>query len=525
MTGAISGYPILSDATVLYDSDDFEGAARRVMLHLRQHPNESRGLGLLGKVAMRLGALGQSEHFLRRAIAAGDLSFETRKALVSVINQQARYLEALPLVEALERESPDASLPAMRSMILEKLGRTEEALDLWEKLAKGSLHPGNWVAYGHVLRACGRVDDAIVAYRKATEIDYEHGEAWWGLAGIKRPILSDADIAAMERGLAVAIDIRNSAPIHFALARAHHDRADHVRAFHHYSEANRQRAEAIEYQSSELTDEVREVRETITADYLASLPNVQADDNIPIFIVSLPRSGSTLLEQMLGSHPDVEAVGELPYIPAILRSSMEIVTRGAPVTVTQLVRTMPDEAARAMGADYLRRVAAHRKTDRPMFVDKLPHNWSNVLFIRRILPQAKFVDIRRDAMDCCFSNFSQSFSSAHGSSFALKDIGQAYVDYVDYMTHLDAVAPGLVHHIAYDQLVSDPEPQLRAAFDYLGLDWDPAVLEFHKLDRVVRTPSSEQVRRPLNRDGFDVWRHYEQWLTPLKETLGPLANA
>lgn len=524
MNGAISGYPILSDAITLYNADDFEGAARRVMLHLRNNPNESRGLGLLGKIAMRLGALGQSEHFLRRAIAAGDRSFETRKSLASVINQQSRYLDALPMVEALERESVDTSLSALRSMILERLGRTEEALELWERLAKAGFHPGNWVAYGHILRACGRVDDAIAAYRKAAEIDYEHGEAWWGLAGIKRPVLTDADIATMERGLAVAIDIRNSAPIHFALARAHHDRADHVRAFHHYSEANRQRAEAIEYRASELTDEVREVKETITADYLASLPTTEADSDVPIFIVSLPRSGSTLLEQMLGSHPDVEAIGELPYIPAILRSAMEIMTRGAPITVTQLVRTIPDEAARAMGADYMRRVAAHRKTGRRMFVDKLPHNWSNLLFIRRILPQAKFLDIRRDAMDCCFSNFSQSFSSAHGSSFTLKDIAQAYVDYVDYMTHLERVAPGMVHHIAYDQLVADPEPQLRAALDYLGLNWDPAVLDFHKLDRVVRTPSSEQVRRPLNRDGFDVWRAYEQWLTPLKETLGPLAS-
>ena len=190
----------------------------------------------------------------------------------------------------------------------------------------------------------------------------------------------------------------------------------------------------------------------------------------------------------------------------------------------QLIAQIPDAAAAAMGQDYLRRAALHRKTDRGFFIDKLPHNWSNILFIRRILPQAKFLDIRRDAMDCCFSNFSQSFSRAHASSFRLTDIGQCYSDYVRLMAHLDRVAPTLVHHIDYDAMVADPEAELRPALAYLGLKWDPALLDFHKLDRVVRTPSSEQVRRPLNRDGMDVWKPYAEWLGPLRDTLGRLAR-
>ena len=158
--------------------------------------------------------------------------------------------------------------------------------------------------------------------------------------------------------------------------------------------------------------------------------------------------------------------------------------------------------------------------DRRLFIDKLPHNWSNILFIRRILPQARFIDIRRDPMDCCFSNFTQSFSSAHASSFALRDIGQCYVDYLRLMAHLDTVAPGMVHHVDYERLVEDAESEMRSTLDFLGLAWDPAVLEFHKLDRVVRTPSSEQVRRPLNRDGMAVWKPYAEWLGPLRDVLG-----
>lgn len=162
----------------------------------------------------------------------------------------------------------------------------------------------------------------------------------------------------------------------------------------------------------------------------------------------------------------------------------------------------------------------HRKTGRRFFIDKLLHNWSNILFIRRILLQARFIAIRRPAMDCYFFNFTQSFSSTQASSFALEGIGRCYVDYVRLMRHLDAVAPSLVHHVDYERLVGDPETELRAVFAYLELAWEPAALEFHKLDRVVRTPGSEQVRRPLNRSGIDAWRPYEPWLGPLKQALG-----
>jgi tetratricopeptide (TPR) repeat protein len=378
---------------------------------------------------------------------------------------------------------------------------------------------------GHSLRAAGRVDEAVAAYRQAIAVDLECGEAWWGLASIRRSILTDDDVARMREALGIAIDERNSAPLNFALARALHDRARYREAFEHYTEGNRQRAESLRYDARELTAEVAEIERTVDAAFIRSLDADPIDESIPVFVVSLPRSGSTLLEQMLASHPDIEAVGELPYAPAILRSAMEMATRRGRATVPQLIAGLSREHAEAMGRDYLRRAAWHRKTDKRVFIDKLPHNWSNVLFIRRILPQARFIDIRRDPMDCCFSNFTQSFSSAHAASFALRDIGQCYVDYVRLMTHLDGVAPGLVHHVDYERLVESPESEIRETLEYLGLTWEPAVLDFHRLDRVVRTPSSEQVRRPLNRDGMEIWQPYAEWLGPLRETLGPLAEA
>lgn len=521
----IAGYPLLSKAGALIAEGKLDQAAQQTMAHLRQHPDEPRGLAQLGGIAMQLGALGQAEHFLRRALARGASDLEVRRNLASTLNQRERLDEARAMFEALARESDDPSLLAIRALILDKLGRNDEAMAIHEALVRtNGDKPPYWIAYGHGLRAAARVAEAVDAYRHAIAVDSECGEAWWGLASIKRRVLTDDDIDAMREAIGIAIDIRNSAPLHFALARALHDRGQYADAFTHYVEGNRQRAESLGYDSRELTAEVAEIERSVDGAFVESLGREPVGDGTPVFLVSLPRSGSTLLEQMLGSHPDIEPIGELPYAPAILRSAMEMATRRGRVTVPQLIAGLSSEQAAAMGSDYLRRAALHRKTDRPFFVDKLPHNWSNILFIRRILPQARFIDIRRAPMDCCFSNFTQSFSSAHASSFALEDIGQCYVDYRRLMEHLDRVAPGMVHHVSYEQLIEDAESRIRAVLDHLGLSWDPAVLEFHKLDRVVRTPSSEQVRRPLNRDGVDAWKPYSEWLDPLRRTLGPLAD-
>jgi tetratricopeptide (TPR) repeat protein len=521
----ITGYPQLSQASALISEGKLDRAAQHTMAHLRSHPDEPRGLAQLGQIAMLLGALGQAEHFLRRALARGATDLEVRRNLASILNQQERLPEALAMFEALARESDDPTLPAICALILDKLGRSGEAMQLREELTRtNGDSPPYWIAYGHSLRAAGRIPEAIEAYRKAIAADSEHGEAWWGLASIKQRVFSDDDLAEMRDALAIAIDVRNSAPLHFALARALHDRGQYEEAFAHYAEGNRQRAESLGYDARELTAEVAEIKRTVDPAFIQTISREPEGSGGPVFIVSLPRSGSTLLEQMLGSHPDIEPAGELPYAPVILRSAMEMATRRGRITVPQLVQGLSAEQAEAMGQDYLRRAALHRKTDRPYFIDKLPHNWSNILFIRRILPQARFIDIRRDPMDCCFSNFTQSFSSAHASSFSLRDIGQCYVDYRRLMTHLDRVAPGMVHHVSYERLIEEPETELRSVLSHLELAWDPAVLEFHKLDRVVRTPSSEQVRRPLNREGVDVWRPYERWLEPLRETLGSLAS-
>lgn len=524
--GVVSTNPTIAKANELIRSGRYETAAQLITPFARANPRNPEAQACLGNIAARLGALMQAEHFLRQAIALGLRDFEVRRSLASVLSQQEHPDRALTMFETLAQERPELSLRATHANLVEKMGDNERARELYKRLADDNPeNPEACVAYGHSLRAAGMVEEAVESYRRAIEISADYGVAWWGLASIRKKVLTDDDVVALRGAIDIAIDERNKPSLHFALARALHERGQHAEAFENYEIGNRLRAEALGYNAQELTDEIDEIMSQRGRDFVARLSDDDEAQDRPVFIVSLPRSGSTLLEQMLGSHPEIEAVGELPYIPAILRSLMEMATRRGKVTVLEVISSLDDTTAQALGRDYLQRASLHRKGNSPFFIDKLPHNWSNVLFIKRILPQARFIDIRRPAMDCCFSNFTQSFTSAHASSFTLRDMARSYRENVRLMEFLKETSPGLIHHIAYEDLLDDPRSSLSAALEYLTLEWDDSLLEFHQLDRVVRTPSSEQVRRPLNREGMEVWRPYSQWLDPLREELGELAKA
>ena len=521
----IQAYPRLAAAAVELQDAKYDAAAAQVIQHLREHPNEPRGTALLGRIALKTGALVQAEQFLRQALNLGLQTLDVQEDLASTLNQQDRLGDALNAFTFLQDRTTDPQIAATRAMIFHKLDRNEEALSAHEALLKGTSNvPQYWIAYGHTLRAAGRTDDAVAAYRQAIAIESEHGEAWWGIANIKSTVLSDEDIEAMEEALRIAIDTRNIVPLHFALGRAWHDRRDYRQAFEHFSAANQLRASEVRYDPEELTSEVSEFIRSFDP---SSKPPTSASTGAPtpIFVISMPRSGSTLLEQMLDRHDSIEAVGELPYIRALIRSMLEIHTRREPIRVPELIRRLTDQDKSALGADYMQRAELHRRRRTPFFIDKMPMNWSDVLFIREILPQARFVEIRRNGMDCGFSNYVQYFSRAHASSFDLSHIGRTYTDYVRLMDHIRTAAPGLMQHVRYEELIADPERELRATLDYLGLDWQESLLTFYSSDRVVRTPSAEQVRRPLNREGIGVWKPYAEWLGPLRDALGPLADA
>jgi tetratricopeptide (TPR) repeat protein len=524
--GLVRGSVLLNEAAELHAQGKKEAASMKVVEHLRRHRDDPRGLAMLGKFALDEGAISHAEHFLRRALTLGDNRHDTKRDFASSLLHQEVLDEALHAFSTLESVDDEPQLTATRASILDRLGRHQEALVAHRSAVERSNGNSRYrISYGHSLRFAGQTEDAIAVYRAIVEEDPERGEAWWSLADIKTYRFSDDEVGRMKDALGYAVDPLNIVPMRKALGRALHDRKRYDEAFAEYAEANRLRDEATKYDPTELTRDVDEFIE-LTADVPVPAPTSLGDSPlpVPIFLVSPPRSGSTLLEQILDQHPDIEARGELPYVRALLRQAFERHMRSGFVSVSALLKSMSAEVRKGLGGEYLRRAALHQKTNKKYFIDKMPSNWTDILFIRSILPQARFVAIRRNALDCCLSNHFHHFGKAHAASYNLVTQGRAYADFARLMDHLVVTSPDALVYVRYEELIDEPEKVLRRVLDYLELGWDDNLLEFHRAKRNIRTPSAEQVRQPLNRKGFGTWRHYDQWLGPLRDALGEYAD-
>jgi hypothetical protein len=334
---------------------------------------------------------------------------------------------------------------------------------------------------------------------------------------LKTFTFEEADLKTMEAALAGS-GLSDDDRVHlgFALGKAMHDAGRIEEAFAHYATANAVRLKNYPSHARALTALVDRCIEAFTAEALAKRRSGGCEAPDPIFVVGLPRSGSTLLEQILSSHSLVEGTTELPDIPALSRKVGDY---------PQDVLSLDASARRELGEEYLKRAGVQRRTDRPYFVDKLPNNWLFVPFIQLILPNAKIIDARRHPLGCCFSNFRQHFARGQEFAYDLQSLGRYYSDYARLMSHIDAVLPGRVHRVIYERMVDDTENEVRCVLDYCGLEFEPQVLEFYKTERAVRTPSSEQVRRPIYRQATEEWCPYESYLAPLKEALGDVLAA
>jgi len=325
---------------------------------------------------------------------------------------------------------------------------------------------------------------------------------------------TDEDVAAMETALAGDPGHEDALHLHFALGKAYADRHEAEASFRHYARGNALRSEELGYAPETIAALVDRTIEVLTPEFLAAHEGVGDPSPDPIFILGLPRAGSTLLEQILASHSQVEGTMELPDIPALAMREAKKAggdLRDWPDAVAEL----PDARFAELGEEFLARTRVQRKSGKPFYIDKLPNNWSYAGFIHLILPHAKIVDARRHPLDCCFSNFRQHFAKGQGFSYSLDHIGRYYADYVRAMDHYDAVLPGRIHRVIHERLLDDPETEVRALLAYLGLPFEEACLAFHETDRAVRTASSEQVRRPINRDGVGQWEPCRAWLGPL----------
>ena len=435
--------------------------------------------------------------------------------------EQNRFADALGQLRAFPEEMRgEFQLVAHEADLLGKLGDHEAEIVLLRQLIEQ--HPAMaslWVSLANAQKTLGRTDQAVATLRHAIAIDPTYGKPWWLLSDLKRFRFDDADIAAMEQMLGRDVPESEGVPLHFALAKAYEDRGEAEVSFGHYAAGNRFRAATIDPRGTTMTPKVDRSIALYTADFLSARAGFGSPSPGPIFIVGMQRSGSTLVEQILASHPLIEGTSELPLIPQINREiALDKALAGA---LFERLAVLDREQWRAIGDEYLARASAFRHTDRPYFVDKLPSNWTNIGLIRLALPKATIVDARRHPLATGFSNYKQNYGSGAAFSFDLATIGHYYRDYLRMMTHFEQVDPGAAHRVVNEALIDDFEPQVRALLDHVGVPFDHACLDFHTNTRAVRTPSAEQVRRPINRDGVDQWRAVEPWLGPLKQALGP----
>ncbi|HEY0131799.1 MAG TPA: sulfotransferase [Allosphingosinicella sp.] len=503
-------------------------AERLLRPHLKEKPTDIAAIRMMAELAGRLGRYADAESLLRRALELAPGFTAARANLATILYRQNRPAEAIELLDSLlDGEPANPAHQNLKAAALGRIGGYEEAIALYaEVLGRFPDQPKVWMSYGHVLKTVGRQGESVAAYRRALAAAPALGEVWWSLANLKTVTFDERDIAAMTAALATpGLGDEDRLHLHFALGKALEDRGEAEPAFAHYAEGNRLRRSAIRYDPDQTERQVERTIALFTPAFIAAREGQGRAAPDPIFILGMPRAGSTLIEQILASHSQVEGTMELPDIPALARRLDGRRPGANALPYPESLAGLSAAELTGLGEDYLERTRIQRKTGRPRFVDKMPNNWIHAGFIHLILPKAKIVDARRHPLACTFSNFKQHFARGQGFTYDQVELGLYYRAYVRLMRHFDEVLPGRVHRVIYERMVEDPEGETRRLLDHLGLPFEPACLRPHENARAVRTASSEQVRRPINREGLDQWRPFEPWLGPLKEALGPVIEA
>ena len=521
------------DATLLEAADAMVAnripqAETLLRARLREAPTDVAAIRMLAEVAARLERNEDAAHLLERCLELAPGFLEARWNYALVLHRSNRPADALAEIErVLQRDPAHAGCLNLKAAVLCRIGDYEEALALYRKLVRD--HPDAvklWLSYGHALKTAGRISEAVTAYRRCVALEPAFGESWWSLANLKLFHFDEADLATM-RGQLARMNLCDEDRLHleFALGKALEDIEDYAASFQHYTRGNAIRRAQLPYDANETTSRVAHIRKHYTREFFADRAGFGCAAPDPIFVVGLPRAGSTLIEQILASHGQVEGTMELPELTTLTGELRRQAARGAEMPYHHALAALDSEALRALGERYLVATRIQRKTTKPFFIDKMPNNFMHVGLIQLILPNAKIIDARRHPMACGFSIFKQHFARGQGFSYSLDDIARYYRDYVELMAHFDAVLPGRVCRVHYEQLVNNTETEVRRILDYCGLAFEPACLRFFDNHRPVRTASSEQVRRPIYRDGLDHWRRFADWLQPLQVALGPVLQA
>lgn len=492
--------------------------------HLKQYPTDIVALRMLAEVGARLGRLEDARILLERCLELAPGFHAARYNLSLVLHRLDRAAEALRQIDLLQKADPrHPAYKLLKAAVLVKIGEYREAISIYSGILASS--PGQaaiWMNLAHALSTEGHVEEAIAAYRRSIGLKPGCGEAYWSLANLKTFRFDAGEVEAIRVQLAREdLGHEDRFHFHFALGKALEDAGSYGESFEHYATGNRLRRQRIRYDAADTSARVERTRQVCTAAFFRDRTGCGCEANDPIFIVGLPRAGSTLVEQILASHSKVEGTMELPNLVGIARELNGRKSVNEPSRYPEILRQLDPQRCRQLGERYLDETRIQRKTGKPHFIDKLPNNFMHIGLIQLILPNARIVDTRRHPMACCFSAFKQHFALGQHYTYSLAEMGHYYRSYVELMAHFDSVLPGRIHRVEYENLIEDTETQVRALLAYCGLPYEEACLGFHRNERAVRTASAHQVRKPIFREGIDHWRHFEPWLDPLVQALGP----
>ncbi|RPH58922.1 MAG: sulfotransferase family protein, partial [Burkholderiales bacterium] len=491
---------------------------------LERDPKNVEALRLLALVAMQTEHYGQAEQLLKRAV---DIAPDYVAGWIDLSRAQLERLDLPAARASIERAAQlnprSANVQIHLANVEARSGRHLDAIESYRRATELSpALPAGYLGLGNTLKTVGRQAEAIASYRRATVLRPELSEAWWSLSNLKTFRFEDADVDTMERQLeAGKLSDEARVQFSFALAKAREDRGEYARAFALYDRGNRTRR-ALENYDPIQTEMINEkIVDVFTAEFLARHAGRGHPDPAPIFIVGLPRSGSTLIEQILASHSQVDATHELPEAGRLIqRINRDRVDR---IAYPEAVRDFSDEAWAALGRSYIEQTRQYRR-DAPRFIDKMPNNFASIGLLSLALPNARFINTRRHPLDTCLSCYRQLFARGQPFTYDLLELGEYYLQYDRMMAHWHAVLPGRVLDVQYESVVADQEAQTRRLLDFCGLPWEDPCLRYYETERAIRTASSEQVRRPIYTSSMGLWRHYTRELAPLIEILQPVLS-
>ena len=491
---------------------------------LTRHPRNAAAADRLASLLEKRGERDQAIAVFEKFLETGQEADSVRLAFAHLLYRAIRFEDALGQIEQLSptlRKTPDVQ--SFEAGLLGSIGRHDPQCEIYRKLLKKYPNHGElWIRLGVALKYSGDLRAAAEALRKAVAVQPSLGEGWWNLANMKTYRFTPDDLAAMRKLLERQLPPIDKLQIHFALGRALEQAGAYEQSFEEYAQGNSIRAAAFggaQAHSARVTDYVDHSIATFDSALLERAGghgNPAAD---PIFIVGMQRGGSTLIEQILASHSQVEGTSELEAMVQ-LWIGLERSAQRAKRDVWDHIRNMDAASRHDLGAEYLERARQFRLTDRPLFVDKRPANWMYTGLIRLILPNAKIIDARRHPMATGFSNFKQHYSAGANFAYSLDALGKYYADYVRFMRHMAQVDSRSSLLVLNERLIANTEDQVRRILDFVGLPFEQACVDFHLNKRAVRTASADQVRRKINKEGVDHWRNYEPWLGPLREALG-----